>query len=379
MSSKAATKTKKKGKASFLYMEEGYFDYQILFITIVLVLFGIMMIYSASSYRAVMEGNSDFFYALKQALIAMGSFVVMLAASSVNYKQYYSYAMPVIIISVILCAIVSVIGFASHGAVRWISLGFFNLQPSEFLKPAIVIYIAKVCHTNEEWLENFKDLFKIMLIPLVGIIIVALENLSTAIVCFAIIGVVVFVAAKDIRPLLCWGVLAVVGGVLLILMEGYRGGRIDAWLNPETSENGYQTMQSLYAIGSGGLFGKGLGNSIQKTGFLPESHNDMIFSVVCEELGLFGALAVIALFVMLLFRFRYIANHSPNRFASYMVVGVMAQIAVQLIINIGVVTNTLPPTGVTLPFISYGGSSVLATMIEIGLVLSVSRQIEPYE
>lgn len=379
MSSKTATKTKKKGKSSFWFMEEGYFDYQILFITIVLVLFGIMMIYSASSYRAVMEGNSDYFYAMKQAIIAMGSFVAMLVISSVNYKQYYSYAMPLIIISVVLCGIVSVIGIASHGAVRWISLGFFNLQPSEFLKPAIVVYIAKVCHTNEEWLENFKDLFKIMLIPLVGIIIVALENLSTAIVCFAILGVVIFVAAKDIRPLLCWGALAVIGGVLLIAFEGYRGGRIDAWLNPETSENGYQTMQSLYAIGSGGLFGKGLGNSIQKTGFLPESHNDMIFSVVCEELGLFGALAVIALFVMLLFRFRYIANHSPNRFASYMVVGVMAQIAVQLIINIGVVTNTLPPTGVTLPFISYGGSSILATMIEIGLVLSVSRQIQPYE
>ena len=190
---------------------------------------------------------------------------------------------------------------------------------------------------------------------------------------------VVFVAADDVRPIILWFFLAAGAGVLLITAEGYRGGRIDAWLNPETSENGYQTMQSLYAIGSGGLFGKGLGNSIQKTGFLPESHNDMIFSIICEELGLFGGMAVMALFVMLLFRFRYIANNASSQFGSYMVIGVIAQIAVQLIINIGVVTNTLPPTGVTLPFISYGGSSVLATMIEIGLVLSVSRQIEPYE
>lgn len=379
MSSKTATNTSKKGKTSLFYFTEGFFDYQTLFITIVLILFGVMMIYSASSYRAVMEGYNDFYYALKQALIAVGSFIIMMILSGVNYKKYYDFAMPIILVAVVLCVIVSIMGIASHGAIRWIDLGFFNLQPSEFLKPAIIVYIAKVCTTNEEWLENFKDLFKVLAIPLVGIGFVAKENLSTAIICFMILVAVIFVAAKDIRPLIVWCIIAGVCGVLLVLLEGYRGGRIEAWLNPETSESGYQTMQSLYAIGSGGLFGKGLGNSIQKTGFLPESHNDMIFSVVCEELGLFGALAVIALFVMLLFRMKYIAENAPNKFASYMVIGVLAQIAVQLIINVGVVTNTLPPTGVTLPFISYGGSSVAATMIEIALVLTVSRQIKPYE
>ncbi len=372
------TKNNKKDNKGFFFWNEGYFDYQTLFITIVLVLFGIMMIYSASSYRAVMDGDSDYYYALKQALIAAASFVIMLIMSGINYKKYYDFAMHLIILAVALCGIVLVLGIASHGAVRWINLGFFNLQPSEFLKPAIIVYIAKACTTNEEWLENIKDLFKVMLVPLVGVLFVAKENLSTAVVCFGIMAVVIFVAAKDLRPLLFWCVVAFFGGILLIFAEGYRGGRIDAWFNPETSESGYQTMQSLYAIGSGGLFGKGLGNSIQKTGFLPESHNDMIFSVICEELGLFGALAVITLFVMLMFRFKYIANNAPNKFASYMVIGVMAQIAVQLIINIGVVTNTLPPTGVTLPFISYGGSSIMATLMEIGLVLTVSRQIKPY-
>ncbi len=379
MSNRSETATNKKNNSSFFLWKEGYFDYQTLFITIVLVLFGIMMIYSASSYRAVMEGNSDYFYAIKQAGIAIAGFVLMMILSGINYKKYFDYAMILIIAAVVLCGIVLVLGIASHGAVRWIDLGFFNLQPSEFLKPAIIVYIAKVCTTNEEWLEDFKSLFKVMMLPIVGIGFVATENLSTAVVCFGIMVVVIFVAAKDIRPLIAWCFIAVGAGVLLIVAEGYRGGRIDAWLNPETSESGYQTMQSLYAIGSGGLFGKGLGNSIQKTGFLPESHNDMIFSVICEELGLFGALAIITLFIMLLFRFRYIANNAPNKFASYMVIGVMAQIAVQLIINIGVVTNTLPPTGVTLPFISYGGSSIVATLIEIGLVLTVSRQIKPYE
>jgi len=373
------TVAKKSNNSSFIYAKEGFFDYQTLFITIVLVLFGIMMIYSASSYRAVMEGNSDYYFALKQAGIALVSFVLMYVVSCVNYKYYYKFASAIMTIAVVLCGIVLIIGIASHGATRWINVLGFNFQPSEFLKPAIIVYIAMACSYNAKWLESFKGLFKVMIMPLVGIVLVATENLSTAIVCFGIIAVVVFVAAKDIRPLLCWCVIGVVGGVLFIALEGYRGGRIEAWLNPETSENGYQTMQSLYAIGSGGLFGKGLGNSIQKTGFLPESHNDMIFSVICEELGLFGALAVIVLFIMLLLRFRYIANNSPSKFAGYMVAGVMAQIAVQLIINIGVVTNTLPPSAVTRPFISYGGSSIMATLIEIGLVLTVSRQLEPYQ
>ncbi len=373
------TGTNKKQKASFFHFDEGFFDYQTLFISVVLVLFGIMMIYSASSYRAVMEGNPDYFYAKKQALIAAGSLVAMFLVSGVNYKKYYYFAVYIIGIAIILCGCVFVLGIASHGAVRWINLGFVKLQPSELLKPAIAVYIAKVCSSHSRWLNDFKSLSKLMILPLVGIGIVATENLSTAIVCFMIIVVVVFVAADNVRPIILWFLLAVVAGVVLISAEGYRGGRIDAWLNPETSENGYQTMQSLYAIGSGGLFGKGLGNSIQKTGFLPESHNDMIFSVICEELGLFGGLGIITLFVMLLFRIKYIANNAPNKFASYMVIGVMAQIAVQLIINVGVVTNTLPPTGVTLPFISYGGSSILAMMIEVGLVLSVSRQLQPYE
>lgn len=379
MSSKVETKTNKKSKSSFFFFEEGFFDYQTLFITIVLVLFGIMMIYSASSYRAVMDGDSDYFYALKQGIIALAGFGIMTVVSGINYKHYINMATFIMIAADVFCFIVLVMGIASHGAIRWINVFGISIQPSEFLKPAIILYMARICTTNEEWLESFKGLFLAMVFPIIGIAFVAKENLSTAIVCFGIVAVVVFISAKDIRPLLCWCVLAVLAGILLIALEGYRGGRIEAWLNPETSEEGYQTMQSLYAIGSGGLFGKGLGNSIQKTGFLPESHNDMIFSVVCEELGLFGALAVIILFVMLLFRFRYIANNAPNKFAGFVVVGVIAQIAIQLIINIGVVTNTLPPTGVTLPFISYGGSSVLATLIEIGLVLSVSRQIKPYE
>ena len=191
--------------------------------------------------------------------------------------------------------------------------------------------------------------------------------------------VIIFVACPDYKIQVMPVVALVIAGVLLITTVGYRGDRIDAWLHPETSDSGYQTMQSLYAIGSGGLFGKGLGQSIQKLGFLPESHNDMIFAIICEELGLFGALCVIALFVMLIVQLRYIANHARDRYGALVVTGVMTHIAVQMIINIGVVTNVIPNTGVPLPFISYGGTSLAFLMVEMGFVLSVSRQMLPYE
>ena len=186
-----------------------------------------------------------------------------------------------------------------------------------------------------------------------------------------------FVASPRFWNLVILGVIGIAIAAAAVLLVGYRGDRFDAWLHPETSDYGYQTMQSLYAIGSGGLFGRGLGQSIQKMGFLPESHNDMIFSIICEELGLFGAIGIIALFVMLLLRLKYIAEHTVDSFGGFIVTGVITHIAVQLIVNIGVVTNTIPPTGVTLPFISYGGTSLVFMLLEIGVVLSVSRQIKP--
>ena len=166
------------------------------------------------------------------------------------------------------------------------------------------------------------------------------------------------------------------GVAAMIMAEGFRGDRIDAWLNVETHPKGYQTLQGLYAISSGGILGKGLGNSVQKLGFIPESHNDMIFSVICEELGLIGAVAIILLFLLLLWRLFVIAVNAPDLYGSLIAVGVMAHIAVQVIINVAVVTNTMPSTGIPLPFISYGGSSLVTLLIEMGIALGVSNQIE---
>ena len=207
------------------------------------------------------------------------------------------------------------------------------------------------------------------------IVIVGIENLSTCIILLAIFFYYDFVATPLLVPFVVIGLIGVAGAGGLLLTQGYRMERITVWLDPAASEKGHQTIQGLYAIGSGGLFGKGLGQSMQKLGFLPEANNDMIFSVICEELGLFGALCVLALFFALIWRFMVIAVNAPDLYGSMIVVGVIAHIGIQVFINIAVATNTIPNTGIPLPFISYGGSSLVFMLLEMGLVLSVSRYI----
>ena len=227
------------------------------------------------------------------------------------------------------------IGAASHGSQRWISIGPFSLQPSELAKIGIILFLAAYISSKSREMRQWKKMVIPFLFAIPIIVIVGIENLSTCIILLAISFIMIFVA----------------------------------------SEKGHQTIQGLYAIGSGGLFGKGLGQSMQKLGFLPEANNDMIFSVICEELGLFGALCVLALFFALIWRFMVIAVNAPDLYGSMIVVGVIADIGIQVFINIAVATNTIPNTGIPLPFISYGGSSLVFMLLEMGLVLSVSRYI----
>lgn len=366
--------TSKRRVSNSFWVKGGYFDYQTVFLTLTIVLFGIMMVYSSSSFRATSNGLPAYYFAKRQAIWAVLGFIAMLIVSRVNYTYYKYFSMILMFIAIFLSAIVFVIGSASHGATRWIPLGPIHFQPSEIAKPIIVIYMAHACVAQSSLLNSLKGIIKMVSLPLVCIVLIAVENLSTAIVCVVIVGAIILVASPKILNIIVLAGVAFVGGVVGIFAKGYRSDRINAWLHPETS---FQTMQSLYAIGSGGLFGRGLGESIQKMGFLPESHNDMIFSIICEELGLFGAVGVILLFTMLILRFRYIANNSADSFGGLICTGVLAHIAIQFIINISVVTNTIPPTGVTLPFISYGGTSLLFLMVEVGMVLGVSRQMRP--
>lgn len=373
----SAPQEKKQPLSRSFWVKGGYFDYQSLFLIIIIVLFGILMVFSSSSYRAVISGVESTYFAKKQAIFALIGFVAMYIVSRINYRYLQNFSMLLIYLSILLSGLVFVIGTASHGATRWIPIGPIQFQPSEIVKPAIIIFMSHACMSQAKLLNSMGGIIKMAILPCISIVLIGKENLSTAIVCFAIMVIIMFVASPKFWHLVVLGLIGVAVAAAAVMLVGYRGGRFDAWLNPETSENGFQTMQSLYAIGSGGLFGRGLGQSIQKMGFLPESHNDMIFSVICEELGLFGGIGVIVLFVALLLRFRYIANNSPDGFGGLLVTGVITHIAVQLIVNVGVVTNTIPNTGVTLPFISYGGTSLVFMMIEIGMVLSVSRQIRP--
>ena len=221
--------------------------------------------------------------------------------------------------------------------------------------------------------------------PIVAEVYLLTKNLSSAIIILGISVLMVFVASPDYKKFVVMGLLVLALAALMVYLVvsgseilAFRGSRIMAWLDPESdpTDKGFQTLQGLYAIGSGGIWGKGLGQSMQKLNFLPEAQNDMIFSIICEELGLFGAVAIIVMFIMLLWRMMVIANNAPDLFGAMLVVGVMGHIAIQAILNIAVVTNSIPNTGISLPFISYGGSSVIFLLIEIGLVLSVARRIQ---
>ena len=205
--------------------------------------------------------------------------------------------------------------------------------------------------------------------------VVAISNLSTAVIIFGIFYVMLFIASKQTRIMLLIAGLVVMLVVVTLPFVSYRAMRIKIWKHPEQYEKGYQTLQGLYAIGSGGIFGKGLGESMQKQ-FVPEAQNDMIFSIICEELGLFGAICILIMFLLLLWRLLFIATHAKDQMGSFLAIGILVHISLQVILNVAVVTNTIPNTGITLPFISYGGSALIMLLAELGIALSVSRKIE---
>ena len=356
-----------------------YFDYNLLFLIIFLLSFGLVMLYSSSAYISANKYGDDAYYLKRQLRnIGLGA-VMMFIMAKIDYRIWKKFGTLAYFGSFVLCILVFMpgIGSSSHGSSRWIDLGPVSFQPSEVAKLGIIIFLAALIEKVPRQMGDWKTLAKIfaMTIPLLGI--VAYSNLSTAVIIFGIIACMLFVASPKYSHFVILGLLGVAFIVFFILFAGYRGNRVKAWLHPETEgDSGYQTMMGLYAIGSGGLFGKGLGESLQKLGNVPESQNDMIFTIICEELGLFGAVCLILLFVLLIWRMMVIANNSQDLYGSLLVVGVMAQVAIQAILNIAVVTNTIPNTGVILPFVSYGGTSIIFLMAEMGLVLSVSRGIK---
>ncbi|MCQ2522123.1 MAG: putative lipid II flippase FtsW [Lachnospiraceae bacterium] len=365
-------------------------DVSLILMTCLLLVFGLLMIYSASSYEANLDWGDSAYYFKKQAFaVILGLFAMVGIGLFMPSRLPERVLLPIMFVAFGLVMLLPVIGHASHGATRWIRLGPLSIQPAEIVKVAIIIFeatfLTKYMHTLHTW----KGFLYSLIVPIVGLLFVRVfsNNLSSGLIIFLIGLGMVFIASYDYKKY-ALGVLGILIVAVIIYFAlskveysgdkkvDFRGERLIAWVNPEAQSDdlGYQTMQSLYAIGSGGLTGKGLGQSVQKMNFIPEAQNDMIFSIICEELGLVGAIIVFLMYIGLIGRMYLIARSTRDLYKSLLVVGVMMQITIQVLLNVAVVTNTIPNTGVSLPFISYGGSSVTILLAEIGLVLAVQRE-----
>ena len=369
-----------------------HYDAILAILVLLICVFGLIMIYSASSYRAEYYYKDSKLYFRQQGYFILGGLAIMIIVSLINYKVYFKriklfkIKVPIIVFFWIICIGLQIYvlfnGYESGGSARWIKLGPVSFQPSELSKMMFVLAGAYVA-ARFKFLVNsgsfIKNIFGIIILycPFLFVLApVAKQNLSSAIILAGILTVMYFCVSMD-KKYFIFVVLALAGAALaMALLAGYRSQRIMHFLNPETMDPGDQILQGMYAIASGGLFGKGLGNSVQKLGNIPEVHTDMIFTIICEELGIIGGIALIGLFLLLLWRIFKIALNAPDIYGSLIATGVFAQIALQVMMNIAVVTNSMPATGVPLPFVSYGGSSLLILMAEMGIVLSVSKRTE---
>lgn len=367
-----------------------YYDYNLLAAVILLICFGLVMLYSASYYEAFQKMDGDYMsYFRKQAAISLAAIGGAIIISQIDYHFFSKLAGLVYAAAFILMGMVrfTPLGVEVNNSKRWLKIGI-QFQPSEIAKIAVILFLPLLIVKMGKQIRSVKAVFLLLMVGGIQAIgaKVFTDNLSTALIILGIACILIFIA----HPKTAWFVgaaaaAAVAVSVAIVLinanvitLSGFRFRRVLTWLHPEEnlSDGGYQVIQGLYAIGSGGFFGKGLGNSEQKLGTIPEAQNDMIFSIICEELGVFGALLVLVMFGYLLYRLLFIAQNARDLYGTLIVSGVFAHISLQVILNICVVLNLIPTTGITLPFISYGGTSVLFLMSEIGIALSVARQIK---
>ena len=369
-----------------------FYDYSLIFIILFLLVMGLIMIYSASSYTADLKFKNSAYFVNKQLIFVVAGLILMIFVSIVPYQVWIKLSKLIYVVATVLVGAVLVIGRDANGARRWINLFGIKFQPSEFVKVAIIIfssyYLVKYkndLHSTDRKVAEKKlwFLFGVIFVPTV---LVMVENLSTSIIIFLIAFCMSFLGTSNKR---LHTVGAIAMGVILFFSKPFvkfiyeRGARdyhltrLLVWAEPEkfSRDGGYQVIQGLYAIGSGSFFGKGLGQGMQKF-FLPESQNDMIFAIIVEELGLFGAGLIMGAFVFLIYRMIKISFSVTDPEGVYLVVGILIHLSLQVILNIAVVTGVLPNTGVSLPFISYGGTSILVLLGEMGIVLSVARSIK---
>ena len=352
-----------------------------IFLTLVLILLtvGLVMLYSASYAQSLYDTGyeSSTRYLLRQGFCAVLGLGAMAVMSRIQVDFWHRMAWPIYIISMILLLLVLLFGHTVNGAKRWINIAGIQFQPSEVAKFAVIVLFSRLTRSYGPRAGEFRYGVLGFGSALMGILVpLALERHLSAIMLMGMVAVVMmYVAGTDMRWLMAGAAGAVVFVIVYVSLLGYAGDRITAWFHPEQDpgNTGYQILQSLYAIGSGGLFGLGLGRSRQKYLYLPFQYNDYIFAIVCEELGLVGALLIAALFAALILRGYWIALQAQDRFSTVLCAGIVTLIAIQVVLNFGVVTNLLPSTGVALPFFSYGGTALAVNLGEMGIVLEISR------
>ena len=355
-------------------------DLPFLFLVVLLLVVGLVMLYSASFAQSRYDTSyeSSTRYLQKQGLCAAIGLICMWSFSRIPAKLWMRLAWPVYGMSIVLLLLVLVMGQSVNGARRWINIAGIQFQPSEIAKFAVILLFARLTRLFGSRTREFRYGVLGFGLALLGILVpLALEKHLSAIMLIGMVGVcMMFVAGTGKQWLAAGAAAAAVFVLIYISFMGYAGDRVTAWLHPEQDpgDTGYQILQSLYAIGSGGLFGLGIGKSRQKYLYLPFQYNDYIFAVICEELGLVGALLIIALFSAMILRGYWIALRASDRFSTVLAAGLVTLIAVQTVLNLGVVTNLLPSTGIALPFFSYGGTALAVNLGEMGVVLSVSRQ-----
>ncbi|RDU38972.1 stage V sporulation protein E [Neobacillus piezotolerans] len=357
-------------------------DMILLAVTFALLAFGLIMVYSSSAIWAEFKFNDSFFFAKRQVLFAGVGIGAMFFIMNINYLTWRTWAKVIVIVCFFLLLLVLVpgIGNVRNGSRSWIGVGAFSIQPSEFMKLAMIAFLAKYLSERQKLITSFRK----GLVPSLGLVFIAFAlimlqpDLGTGTVMVGTCLVMIFVAGGRILHFAGLMLLGAAGFAGLIISAPYRIKRITSFLDPwsDPQDSGFQIIQSLFAIGPGGLFGLGLGESRQKFFYLPEPQTDFIFAILAEELGFIGGSLILLLFTLLLWRGIRIALGAPDLYGSFLAVGIISMVAIQVMINIGVVTGLMPVTGITLPFLSYGGSSLTLMLMAIGVLLNISRYVK---
>jgi cell division protein FtsW len=354
-------------------------DFWLLITVLVLLSLGLIMVFSASAPTAQKDYNDIYFIIKSQLAYAVLGLIAMAVVTNINYRVYGKFTPILMAFSIITLILVLVpgVGKEANGAWRWIFIGPINFQPSEITKLAVIMFVSWKLSRRSKPMDSFiKDFLPYMvLLGVIALLLLKEPHLSATVIIGAIFCVVLFAGGAKIRHFFIVGLPAVAGLFALMIFTDYMKKRLDSFIDPwsDLLGSGWQTVQSLYAIGSGGIFGRGIGQSMQKFLYIPEPHNDYIFAILAEELGFIGVFAVLLLFLIFIWRGIKIAMNAPDVFGSLLAVGITSLIGIQALFNIAVVSKAVPPTGVSLPFFSSGGTSLILFLVEVGILLNISR------